>query len=284
MKLNNKVAIVTGGGSGIGRGICLKFSKEGARVFVTDLVLDSAGLVAQEIKATGGEAWAVRADVTNLEDVNKSVAFAVAEAGGIEILVNCASAMRFRSLLDMKEAHWDGCVDSYLKGTFLYTQAVARQLVAQRRPGKIINIASINAFLPVPGLAAYCAAKAGVIMFTKVAALELARYGILVNAIAPGPVATPGTKGLFVDNERGREQFLAQMPIGRIGEPEDIARVALFLASPDSDFVTGHMLVADGGMSLIGEPSILDIVQQHKARRERAATLPLPLRPRHREL
>lgn len=262
MKLSNKVAMVTGGGSGIGRGICLKFSQEGARVFVADLVPDSAGSVAHEIKAAGGEAWAVKADVASSEDVDRSVAFAVAEAGGVDILVNCGGGMRFRSLLDMKEANWDGCVDSYLKGTFLYTQAVARQLVAQKKPGKIINIASINAFIPLPGLAAYCAAKAGVIMFTKVAALELARHGILVNAIAPGPVATPGTKGLFVDNEPGREQFLAQMPIGRIGEPEDIARVALFLACSDSDFVTGQMLVADGGMSLIGEPDILSIVQQ----------------------
>ena len=264
MKLNNKVAVVTGGGSGIGRGISLKFAQEGAKVFIIDFTPDSAEKVTQEIKNIGGEALGLRLDIVNSKDVDMMIEVAVEKAGCIDILVNSAGRVSVRSVLEMDERHWDRCIDIYLKGTFLCAQAAAKKMVEKKIPGKIINISSINSFVAVPGFAAYCAAKAGVEMLTKVMALEFAQYGIRVNCIAPGPVATAATRQLFVDSEEGRKKFLKQMPIGRIGEPEDIAEVAIFLASSSSDFITGQTVVADGGMSLIGEPNVLDILRKDR--------------------
>ncbi len=245
MILENKVVLVTGGSRGIGREIALEFAKNGADVIVNFAGnADRAETVVSEIKAIGQEAIAIQADVSNADDVQQLFKAAIEKFGKIDILVNNAGITRDNLLMRMKEAEWDDVINTNLKGVFLCTKAATRPMMKQRS-GKIINITSIVAISGNPGQANYVAAKSGVIGLTKTSARELASRGITVNAIAPGFITTDMTDTL---TEEIKQEMLKQIPLARFGEPKDIAKVALFLASDAADYLTGQTIHVDGGM------------------------------------
>jgi NAD(P)-dependent dehydrogenase (short-subunit alcohol dehydrogenase family) len=247
--LEGKVALVTGGRRGIGRAIALALAEAGADVALGDRVIDDGQLekVAGEIKKLGRRSLALQADITKKADVDKLVQKAVAEFGAIDILVNNA-AMNIRApLLELGEDGWDKVIDTDLKGYYLCSQAVGKVMVSQKR-GNIISIASTAAMGASPEMGAYCIAKAGVVMLTRVLALELAQYNIRVNAVAPSMVKTKFSQPLWDDAET-LKQIESEIPLGRLAEPEDIVGSVLFLASDESAYVTGHTIVVDGGSS-----------------------------------
>jgi len=246
LSLEGKVAIVTGGGTGIGRAIALEFAKAGADVVVASRRLPVLEKVAEEIRALGRRSLAVRTDVSQKADVDNMVQKAMDEFGAIDILVNNAGILVLRSLLETEEDDWDKIFDINLKGCQLCSQAVGRIMV-KRKKGNIINIASTDSFVPFPLESAYGVSKAGVIMFTRVLARELASCNIRVNAIAPGGVKTAMAEELLNDPVALKEAEAA-IPMGRLAEPSDIASVALFLASEASRHITGSTIVVDGGL------------------------------------
>ncbi len=255
MRLENKVAIVTGGASGIGRAIVERFVREGAKVVVADMNLEGATAFAGEITANGGDALAVQVDVRNQQQVQAMVDAAVARFGRLDILVNNAGVFRMKPFLDITNADWDFNFDVNCKGTLWCAQAAARQMIAQGQGGKIINLSSQAGRRGEPLVLAYCASKAAVISMTQSMALALAPHKINVNAIAPGIVDTPMWD--VVDSEFARYEGLepgaakrravAAIPLGRIEQPEDIAAAAAFLASADADYITQQTLNVDGG-------------------------------------
>jgi len=245
MKLENKVAMVTGGGSGIGEATAKLFAKEGASVAVVDLVSDNASRVAKEIEDAGGKAKAFTADVTNREQIGSIVGEITSQFGGLDILVNNAGINKDAMFMKMREDQWDAVINVNLKGTFLCAQAAAKPMV-EKGGGRIINTASIG-MLGNPGQANYSASKAGVSAMTKTLALELARNKINVNCVAPGATKTPMTEGIPPEIA---EKFVKMIPQRRFADPEEIARVHLFLASDDSSFITGQTIFVDGGMSV----------------------------------
>ncbi|MCA1040733.1 3-oxoacyl-[acyl-carrier-protein] reductase [Bacillus infantis] len=245
MKLDGKSAIVTGASRGIGREIALELARQGANVAVNFSGSEAkANETVEEIKALGRDAFAVKADVSDSEAVTAMMKETLEKFGSIDILVNNAGITRDNLLMRMKEEEWDEVISINLKGVFLCTKAASRQMMKQRS-GRIINVSSIVGVSGNPGQANYVAAKAGVIGLTKTSAKELASRGITVNAIAPGFISTDMTDKL---NEEVKEQMLSGIPLGRLGEPSDIAKVALFLASEDSRYMTGQTLHVDGGM------------------------------------
>jgi 3-oxoacyl-[acyl-carrier protein] reductase len=245
MKLDGKSAIVTGASRGIGREIALELARQGANVAVNYSGSEAkANETVEEIKALGRDAFAVKADVSDSEAVTAMMKETLEKFGSIDILVNNAGITRDNLLMRMKEEEWDEVISINLKGVFLCTKAATRQMMKQRS-GRIINVSSIVGVSGNPGQANYVAAKAGVIGLTKTSAKELASRGITVNAIAPGFISTDMTDKL---NEEVKEQMLSGIPLGRLGEPSDIAKVALFLASEDSRYMTGQTLHVDGGM------------------------------------
>lgn len=245
MKLEGKSAIVTGASRGIGREIALELARQGANVIVNYSGSEAkANETVEEIKALGRDAFAVKADVSDSEAVTAMMKETIEKFGSIDILVNNAGITRDNLLMRMKEEEWDEVISINLKGVFLCTKAATRQMMKQRS-GRIINVSSIVGVSGNPGQANYVAAKAGVIGLTKTSAKELATRGITVNAIAPGFISTDMTDKL---NEEVKEQMLSGIPLGRLGEPSDIAKVALFLASEDSRYMTGQTLHVDGGM------------------------------------
>jgi NAD(P)-dependent dehydrogenase (short-subunit alcohol dehydrogenase family) len=274
MNLADRVAIVTGGASGIGRAIARQFAELGAGVVIADIDLEGAKAVAEEIEASEGEALAVEADVSKADSVEAMVQATLERFGQIDILVNNAGVGTLSSIVEMIEEEWDWVMDVNLKGVFLCTRAVARWMIENGHRGKIINLSSINEQIPLAGEAHYCASKGGVMMFTRAAALELAPYGIHVNAIAPGMTETALTEEITQIPEL-RAAHLKQIPLGRFGRPEDVAKVAAFLASEWSDWVTGHTLYADGGMHLVGEESYLWAVERAMMHHDRIPKVPL---------
>jgi 2-deoxy-D-gluconate 3-dehydrogenase len=257
--LTGKNAAVTGGAMGIGRGIVERLAEAGANVLIADMNGDAAAATAAEVSAKGGgRAVGLRLDCTDTCAGEDIVAAVTKEFGSIDILVNNAGIYPQVPMLNMDEALWDKVQAVNLKGLAFISKAVANKMVAQGKPGKIVNIASIDGIHPsMVGLAAYDASKGGVIMFTKNFALEVAPHRINVNAIAPGGIATPGTAAPLQGSGMTREQmdavmkgFLAKIPLGRMGEPDDIAKVAMFLASAGSDYMTGEVVVCDGGYLL----------------------------------
>ncbi|TQR38332.1 3-oxoacyl-[acyl-carrier-protein] reductase [Lysinibacillus sphaericus] len=244
-KLEGKVAVVTGASRGIGRAIALKLADEGAKVVVN---YSGSQAKAEEVVATiqenGGEAIAVQASVSKTEEVSALMDAAVKTFGSLDILVNNAGITRDNLLMRMKEDEWDDVLDTNLKGVFLCTKAVTRQMMKQRA-GRIINISSIVGVAGNAGQANYVAAKAGVIGLTKTTAKELASRNILVNAIAPGFIETEMTEQLPEDIKQG---MLTQIPLAKLGQPEDIAKAVAFLASDDANYMTGQTLHIDGGM------------------------------------
>lgn len=245
MIVDGKSALVTGASRGIGREIALELARQGANVAVNFSGSESkANEVVDEIKALGRDAFAVKCDVSNSEEVTEMVKSAIDRFGKLDILINNAGITKDNLLMRMKEQEWDDVININLKGVFLCTKAVTRQMMKQR-VGRIINIASIVGVSGNPGQANYVAAKAGVIGLTKTTAKELATRNITVNAIAPGFITTDMTDKLPEDV---KAEMLKQIPLGRLGEPKDIAKITAFLASDDSSYITGQTFHIDGGM------------------------------------
>ncbi len=247
MLLNNSVALVTGGGRGIGRAIALELARAGAKIVVNYAGrADKAEETVQLIQEAGGDGIAVQANVSVSEDVDRLIQTAVNTYGRIDILVNNAGITRDTLLLRMKESDWDDVLDTNLKGVFLCTKAVSKGMMKQRS-GSIINISSVVGITGNAGQANYAAAKAGILGFTKSIAKELASRGVRVNAVAPGYISTDMTESL---PEEVRKQIIGQIPLGRIGVPEEVARTVVFLASPAASYITGQTLSVDGGMAI----------------------------------
>ncbi|MED3562712.1 3-oxoacyl-[acyl-carrier-protein] reductase [Bacillus xiapuensis] len=245
MSLAGKAALVTGASRGIGREIALELARQGANVAVNFAGNEAkANEVVDEIKALGCDAFTVKCDVSNSEEVASMVKETIDRFGKLDILVNNAGITKDNLLMRMKEEEWDDVISINLKGVFLCTKAVTRQMMKQRS-GRIINIASIVGVSGNPGQANYVAAKAGVIGLTKTTAKELAARNITVNAIAPGFITTDMTDKLTEDIQT---EMLKQIPLARFGVPKDIAKVTAFLASDDSSYMTGQTLHIDGGM------------------------------------
>jgi 3-oxoacyl-[acyl-carrier protein] reductase len=245
MRLAGNSVLVTGASRGIGKEIALEMARQGANVAVNYSGSESkANETVDEIKALGREAFAIQCDVSNSESVIRMVKETIDRFGKLDILVNNAGITKDNLLMRMKEEEWDDVININLKGVFLCTKAVTRQMMKQRK-GRIINIASIVGVSGNPGQANYVAAKAGVIGLTKTAAKELSSRNITVNAVAPGFITTDMTDKL---TDEVKAEMLKQIPLGRFGDPRDIANVAVFLASDDSSYMTGQTLHVDGGM------------------------------------
>jgi NAD(P)-dependent dehydrogenase (short-subunit alcohol dehydrogenase family) len=247
MKLRNKVAIVTGGAHGIGLAIAGRYVAEGARVVIADVDV-AAGEAAA--KALGNNARFVATDVGDARATENVVAETCRAFGDLDILVNNAGVIHAADFLELAEADFDRVLRVNLKGAFLLGQAAARRMVAQvkvgKPPGAIVNMSSINAVVAIANHTPYCVSKGGIDQLTKVMALALAPYGIRVNAIGPGSIMTDILKAVATDEEAKR-RILARTPLGRIGEPEEIASIAVFLASADASYITGETIYADGG-------------------------------------
>jgi len=244
MRLQGRVAAITGGALGIGRATALLFAAEGAAVVLGDVQVEAAEAVAKEIAQAGGRALAVGVDVGDAGQVQAFVDRAVAELGRLDVMFANAGIAHSAPFLEHAEAQWHRVLRVNLTGVFLCCQAAARQMVKQGGGGRIITTASINGFRGVENLVGYNAAKAGVIEMTRTMAVELAQHRIAVNAIAPAQIDTRLTRTL---PESARRRRVERIPMGRFGEPEEVARVALFLASDDASYVTGHTLAVDGG-------------------------------------
>ena len=247
MMLNDSVAIVTGSGRGIGRAIALELAGAGVKVIVNYAGrVDKAEETVELIRAAGGEGLAVQADVSQATDVDRLIKTTLEHFGKINILVNNAGITRDSLLLRMKEADWDAVLATNLKGVFLCTKAVSKGMLKQRS-GVIVNISSVVGLSGNAGQANYAAAKAGIIGFSKSIAKEFASRGIRVNVVAPGYISTDMTETLA---EGMQTEVLRAIPLGRLGNPEDVAKVVRFLVSPDASYITGQTLCVDGGMEI----------------------------------
>jgi NAD(P)-dependent dehydrogenase (short-subunit alcohol dehydrogenase family) len=247
--LEGKVAVITGASRGIGRAIALRLAQAGAKVTVSSRRLENVQAVADEIAATGGEALAVQAHVGRPDEVTALVARTVEAFGRVDVAVNnAATNPHFGPLLTADEGQLDKILDTNVKGVFRVNKAVAPHMEAQGG-GKIINIVSVAGLRPSPAMGVYSISKAAVIMLTQVLALELGHANIQVNGIAPGVIKTRFSQVLW-QTPRIAEPILSSLPLGRFGEPEDVAGLALYLASPASDYVTGAVFLVDGGMNV----------------------------------
>jgi 2-deoxy-D-gluconate 3-dehydrogenase len=243
---------------GIGQGIAFRLAEAGASVVIADHDLEAAQQTEGLISERGRRATAVHVDVATVGDAQRMVQQALDAFGQVDILVNNAGVFPFASALEVSEDLWDRVLDVNLKGAFFCAQAAARQMAQAGRGGRIINIASIDALRPTGALTHYDTSKAGMVMMTKSLAKEFGAYGITVNAIAPGSIATPGAAAATAATTTGQGEggedlmatLLARVPLGRIGQPDDIALAALFLASDAASYVTGSLLVVDGGYLL----------------------------------
>ncbi|MGH7587708.1 MAG: SDR family NAD(P)-dependent oxidoreductase [Gemmatimonadota bacterium] len=242
LNLGGRVAIVTGSGRGHGRGIARRFAEAGAAVVVHYKTHESgAREVVVGIESAGGRARLLQADLTRGEEVERLFTAVVQELGRVDILINNAGIYPVASLVEMSEGEWESVVDTNLKSVHLCTQAAARRI---EDGGAIVNVASVEALQPMPMHAHYDAAKAGVLMYTRAAALELGARGIRVNAVSPGLMGREGIEEEWAD---GVERWLQAAPLGRMGTPEDVADACLFLASDAARWITGANLVVDGG-------------------------------------
>ncbi|MBN2111713.1 SDR family oxidoreductase [Candidatus Woesearchaeota archaeon] len=240
MLLKGKTAVVTGASRGIGLGIALALAKEGCNVVLGDIDLKGCEEAAKKVQKLKVKAFAVKCDVSKKAEVDSMISSAAKKFGKVDILVNNAGIFPFVDFSKMSEAEWDRVLDINLKGVFLCSQAAAKSM---KEGGRIISISSIASIIGFSGLSHYCASKGGINGFTRALALELAPRKINVNAVAPGAIDTPGA----ASDEKTRKQTVMGIPLGRMGTPEDIANAVVFLASEKSDYITGQVIVVDGG-------------------------------------
>ena len=243
-ELAQQVAVVTGGSRGIGRAVALRLAEAGADVAVVARTVEACAGTVEAIQGMQRRAWAIAADVSQASSVDGAVQTVLREAGRVDILVNNAGITRDGLLLRMAEEDWDAVLDTNLKGAFLFTRALARTFLKQRS-GRIINITSVIGLMGNAGQANYAASKAGLIGFTKACAREFASRGVTVNAVAPGFIETDMTAALAPEQ---KEVILSRIPMGTFGKPDDVAHAVWFLALPASRYITGQVLVVDGGM------------------------------------
>jgi len=246
-RLEDRVAIVTGAAQGIGHAIAERLLAEGARVVMGDLVEARVAEAARALDPSAARTRVHAGDVSHKATADALVALAVDAFGGVDILVNNAGITHAADFLDLEEADFDRVIAVNLKSMFLCGQAAARRMVAQRRGGAIVNMSSVNAVLAIPNQVPYVVSKGGINQLTKVMALSLAAHGIRVNAIGPGTIATEMAKKAVLGSEEAKRRILSRTPMGRLGEPEEVAAIAAFLASDDASYLTGQTIYPDGG-------------------------------------
>ena len=246
MRLKDKVTVITGAAAGIGLACARRFAAEGAKVVLSDIDAARGAAAADEIAAGGAEACFVACDVGDKAQVDGLIAAAVAAYGGLDCAIANAGIVHACDFLNLEEADFDRVIRINLKGVFLTGQAAARQMAAQGRDGTIINMSSVNAVMAIPAITPYVAAKGGVNQLTKVMSLSLVDKGIRVNAIGPGSINTEVFKTVVTD-KAAMKKILSRTPMGRVGEPDEVAKVAVFLASEDSSYITGQTIYPDGG-------------------------------------
>ena len=275
------MAIVTGGSSGIGKAIAKTYLDHGAKVVIVDVDEEELQETERELTKFKEKVLLVKGDITKVGNVKKAVNETVKKWKKIDVLVNNAGVGTISSLIEMTEEEWDYVLDVNLKGMFLFTKEAAKIMIEQKE-GCIINLSSINEEVPLAGEIHYCVSKGGVKMLTRTVALELAPYSIRVNSIAPGMTETALTEEILVIPEL-KSAVLHQIPLGRIGRPEDIAKVAVFLASDYASWVTGATIYVDGGMHLIGEESYLYPLYRAMGFEEKIPKAPMCWPPRYEE-
>jgi glucose 1-dehydrogenase len=258
MKLDGKIALVTGSSQGIGQSIVLRLAQEGADVVInyrshpegaqeTLAKVQEAGGNCHMAQCPSAEGVTIQADLGKVDEVRQLVAESIEHFGKLDILVNNAGVEKRAPFWEVEEADYDSVMDINLKGVFFATQAFVQHLIATKRPGKIINISSVHEELPFPNFTAYCASKGGVKMFTRNLAVELGPLGITINNVAPGAIETPINTKLLNDPEK-LGALLKNIPLGRLGQPQDVASMVAFLSSADADYITGSTFVVDGGL------------------------------------
>jgi NAD(P)-dependent dehydrogenase (short-subunit alcohol dehydrogenase family) len=249
MKLENRVALVTGAGSGIGRATALRLAQEGAKIGVADWNAETGRATEQMIRDQGGYAVFVEADVSKVVDTERIVAETAARFGAVNILVNSAAVMLEKTAVDTTEEEWDRIVNINLKSVFFCSKYAILQFRRQKTGGVIINMASVNSFFAEGGIAAYCATKGAIAQLTRALAMDHSAEGIRVNALCPGWIETPMNAKFFALGPHIREQAARLHAIGRIGQPEEVANAVAYLVSDDAGFITGSLLTVDGGFS-----------------------------------
>jgi glucose 1-dehydrogenase len=249
MKLAGKVALVTGSSQGIGAAVAVRLAEEGADIVINYRSHpETAEEVKKVIEALGRRALAVQADLSQVEAINKLIADGIAGLGQLDILVNNAGVEKNASFWDATEKDYDFVLDTNLKGPFFATQAFVKHLMGRKAPGKVINMSSVHEDLPFPHFTSYCASKGGMKMMMRNLSIELAPYGININNVAPGAIETPiNTK--LLNNPEQLKALLANIPLNRLGKPNDVSSAVAFLASSDADYITGTTLVVDGGLT-----------------------------------
>lgn len=248
MKLEGKVALVTGSSQGIGQAIAIHLAAEGADIIIDYLKhTEGAEETKSKVEATGRKGLIIKADLSLVSDVRRMVSEGIQHFGKIDILVNNAGMEKNASFWEITEEDYDNVLNINLKGVFFATQALVQHLIETKRPGKIINISSVHEELPFPHFTSYCASKGGVKMMMRNLAIELGPLGITVNNVAPGAINTPINKSLLEDKEK-LSAVIKNIPLGRLGEPQDVASLVAFLASADADYITGSTFFVDGGL------------------------------------
>jgi glucose 1-dehydrogenase len=248
MKLEDKVALVTGSGQGIGAAIAIRLASLGAKVIINyRSSFEEAKEVLDKVEAAGGQGHIVKADVSKIEEINNLVRESINHFGKIDILVNNAGIEKRADFWDVTEEDYDKVIDINLKGVFFATQAVVKHLKETGRSGKIINISSVHEELPFPHFTAYCVSKGGMKMMMRNLAVELGSLGITINNVAPGAIATPINQALL-NNPEQLKKVTQNIPLGRLGKPEDVAGMVAFLSSDEANYITGSTFYVDGGL------------------------------------